>query len=79
MYHVIAIPTYEDATDPGINIGQASDKASALTLIADAGYRVIPEDDGGLVAIYDATDAPHIYSYEPDGLGAIGVTVEPAA
>jgi hypothetical protein len=75
-YHVIAIPTDEDGTYEGHIIGLASDKAQAIAVCEANGFIVIREGEGGNYDLYDAEDAPHIYGYEADGIGAISITVE---
>jgi len=76
MYHVIAIPTDSHGTYEGSMLGEASTEAEAISLCEKAGYRVIRDGEGGQINAYDADDAPRIYGYEADGIGAIGVTVE---
>jgi hypothetical protein len=77
MKHVFAIPTHENCTDPAINLGTAENADEAIQIVKAAGFAIIPESEGGSYDTYDAEDAPDIYGYEPDGLGAISITVKP--
>lgn len=75
-YHVIAVPTDEDGVYDGKIIGIASTEAEAVALCEAEGYTVISEGEGGQYNTYDADDAPMVYGFEADGMGAIGVTVK---
>ena len=75
-YHVFAIPTDANGTYEAIDVDCADTADEALTMVAAAGYRIIPEGDGGTVETYDADDAPGVVDFDRDGFGAIGVTVE---
>ena len=48
-----------------------------MTVVRAAGYSVIEEGAGGSYDAYDGEDAPGIYGFKPDGMGAFSVTVEP--
>jgi len=75
-FHVIAIPTDADATYEGALIGSAQTEDEAIALCKSEGYVVLTEGEGGNIDCYDAEDAPRVYGYEADGLGAFGVTVQ---
>lgn len=77
--HVIAVPTHTDSMDEGVMLSaEVSTKEEAVAAVIAAGYTVIPEGNGGSIDRYDAEDAPGIYGYEHDGMGAYGITVVPA-
>ncbi len=78
-FHVFATPTTEEGFGENINLGLAETKEQAIEMCIDAGYTVIKETEGGSVDQYDAEDAPFIYSYDADGVGAISVTVKNTA
>lgn len=75
-YHVFALPTYTDGFGSTSDLGFAESIQEALQICIDAGYSVIADDDGGSVDVFDAEDAPFIYSYREDGFGAISITVK---
>ena len=75
--HVFAMPANEDHLEDAVLIGTAETMQQATEAIQAAGYVVLAEDDCGCHDHYDADDAPRIYGYEPDGLGAYGITVAP--
>ena len=78
---VFAIPTHEDCTDPAILVTDRDgviSEAEAVQIVRDAGYTVIAEGDGGLIASYDAEDAHSIFGADA-GCAGIGVTVIPDA
>jgi hypothetical protein len=71
--HVFAIPVGEDYVSPAILVGEASTIEDATIVVRHAGYSVIEPATCGK---YDAEDAPGIYGYEEDGMGAFSVIVE---
>ena len=75
-YHVIAVPTALDGEDHSKIIGKASSEDEAKALCAEQGYTVIEEPMGN-ADTFTADDAPALFGYVPDGLGAIAITVEP--
>lgn len=77
MVHVFVIETGDKWLGNPILIGRARTHEDAIEQIRVAGYTIIEECDGGNWDHYDAYDAPSIYGYEPDGLGAFCYTVEP--
>jgi hypothetical protein len=74
-FHVLATPTTEDGFVENINIGFAETEAQAVAMCIESGYTVITV--GAQVQKYDAEDAPFIFTFDPDGFGAISVPVEP--
>lgn len=76
--HVFAIPTDADGCYEPIDLdGTADSVRLAIVRARVGGYDVITDDRGGHCRYYDAEDAPRIFGYEPDGLGAYGITVAP--
>jgi hypothetical protein len=75
--HVYAIPTGNSYVGEGKLIGDAATLDDALALIRSAGYTIIEEGNGGNYDRYDAEDAPGVFGYEADGVGAFGITIEP--
>ena len=75
-FHVLATPTTDEGFGQNIKLGLAETKQQAINICIDAGYKVIEETEGGSVDQYDAEDAPFIYSFDDDGIGAISVTVK---
>lgn len=73
--HTFAIPTGANYTDPAILLDDAYSMKDALRIVRENGFTVIEEGDGGSYDSYDASDAPGIYGYEPDGYGAYSITV----
>lgn len=74
--HIFAIPTHADHTGDAIAVSRAHTIKHAVEAVQCANFVVIAEDDGGCHDHYDADDAPGVYGYEPDGLGAYGITVK---
>jgi hypothetical protein len=66
-------------TAPGRIVGIAGSPEEALRACEAAGFTVIGAGEGGNLDTYDADDAPRVHGFPPDGIGAFGVTVEPAA
>lgn len=78
--HVFALPTDEDGVfDRKTLVGFAETEEEAAALCAEEGFTVIFPDKGGCFATYGSGEAPHIFGYEADGRGAIGITVYPNA
>lgn len=77
MAKIFAIPTTAETVEPAILVGETTDttRVNIFSMLATAGYDIIFQDRGGNIDLYDAEDGPGIYGYEPDGQGAIGVTV----
>ena len=71
--HAMAIPTHATGTEQAVDCGIAQSLTDAKRLIRAAGYKIMAV--GGSIDRYDAQDAPGVYGYKPDGLGAIGITV----
>lgn len=74
-YHFFAVPVTETTVGPAIEVGTGKTVEEAIEAVKAAGYTIVPEGDGGDIDRYDDEDGPAIYNFEPDGLGAIGVTV----
>ena len=56
-------------------IGVAGTKEEAVRLCRTEGWEPFLDGEYGSVEQYDADAAPRVYGYEPDGMGAISVTV----
>jgi hypothetical protein len=79
LKHVFVIPAGDDWQGDAINIGQVETAADAFLLVNSKGYTIRSPVEGGHYDEHDADDAPGIYGYERDGMGAFGITVEPNA
>jgi hypothetical protein len=79
LKHVFVIPAGDNWQGDAINIGQVETAADAFLLANAKGYTIRTPVEGGHYDEYSADDAPGIYGYERDGMGAFGITVEPDA
>ena len=74
-YHVIATPTTEDGFGENVFLGTCDSQKEAIEICTRAGFTVLIK--GVEIQKYDAEDAPFIFSFEADGMGAISIPVKP--